>query len=117
MELLGELTDILPRLGLPMLPPIGRKNTWVCKGWRDWRIQIKTALHDNGAISDRGVFQDGHGRHAIWASTMGQSSVLQSKANVKWHTGIQTESLMHSVLICAVSCQVFLVTNRELNIM
>lgn len=100
---LGGLTDILPWLWLPMFPPLRGENPWVGKSRGDGRVQINTALHDNGAITNRGILQDGHGRHAIRPATMGESGVFQSKAYIEWDAGIEAESLVHCVLFCRVN--------------
>lgn len=93
-----QLTDILPRLRLPVLPSLRGKNRRVGEDWGYGRVQISPALHNEGAITNRGILQDCERRLAIGSATMGKSGVLQSKAYVEWDARIQTERLMHYVL-------------------
>jgi hypothetical protein len=67
---------------------------WMCEGWGGWWVLVDSALHDDRAVTDRGVLQDANGRHAVRATTVGESGILQSKAHIKGDTGVEAEGLV-----------------------
>lgn len=58
-------------------------------------------MHSEGCVADWSVFEDADGGEAFGAGAVGESRVVEGKADVKGDDGVEAEGFVHGVL-CAV---------------
>lgn len=89
---------VLPGLGLPVEPAVGAVLEVVGKLFAGRGVKGGVALHDEGAVADGGVLEDGDGQGAVRAAAARERRVAEGQAHVEGHHGVQAQGLVHDVL-------------------
>lgn len=85
---------IRPRLGGPVLPPLGAVDGRVGKGLGDLWVDVFATLHGQGAVDDNVALEHGDGRLPVGA---GQARVLKGGADVVRHGRVDAQRLVDDV--------------------